>query len=358
MIVEQPPPALTSLAELWSRSTRVHRCLDCGHLSTESFPAAEQYYGDQYDTVSGENDDLMGLDAAGQPIFRMQRQLQCLMDLIDAPKRGSLLDFGCGHGVFLRNFADARPHWTVHGFEVAPRYAGANVSIGQLPRGPFDLITAFYVFEHLENPLSIARQLADRLTAHGLLVIAVPDPTANPIDVLVADHLSHFSLASLQAMVNQAGLSICAASNSLLPASWIIVATRARAAAAVEVPESLVDLGGYWQETEHLLREFCAPLAAHDGRVAIYGAGVYGAYLRVRCGLRPRAFRCFIDRNIRKQCGRFHGLPVVDPNDIDAEVGTVLIGVRPDQCTSVAAMPQLAGRDTFSLPPWRLACSM
>jgi hypothetical protein len=353
VLIDDPAPGLTSLAVVWPHATTVRLCEDCGHLSTESFPGSGTYYDAHYETVSGEDDDLLSVDPQGQPVYRVQQQCARTLELVDVGTHGRLLDFGCGHGVFMRRFLERRPQWEAFGYEVSDRYAGPNISIGELPDEQFDLITSFYVFEHLEDPVATASELRRRLSDTGTLFLAVPDTVANPIDVLAADHLSHFGPRSLRTMLDRAGLVITATSRTAMAGTWLVAARHAQSAeaAALDAENGVSELGRYWAGADRSLKRSAGAVDPRPASVAVYGAGVYGAYMKARSGLPADAVRCFVDRNPRKHGTTFHGLPVRDLDGL-AGVDTVLMGLRPDQAEAVAATPELHDRHCICLPAW------
>jgi hypothetical protein len=212
----------------------------------------------------------------------------------------------------------------------------------------------------VESPGDVLAPLAARLAPGGTIFLAVPDPLANPIDALAVDHLSHFTPASLEYLLAAAGLRMTVISPSAMTGTLLCAAKRDAQASADDVvsePESAAALlGAYWAEADASLAALRADASLRPGSMAIYGAGVYGAYLFLNADLPAGVLASFLDRNPRKHGTLFHGLPVRGPHEMDDRVETVLIGVRPDLARGVAVHPDLAERRTFVLPAWRAAC--
>jgi SAM-dependent methyltransferase len=103
-------------------------------------------------------------------------------------KSGKVLEIGCGLGDVLARLED---RFETYGIDVSQyaidearshtpksklRVARAE-QIGELP-GPFDVIAAFHVVEHLEDPFAILQLCARNTTPGGLLIIATPNTEA------------------------------------------------------------------------------------------------------------------------------------------------------------------------------------
>src|SRR5262245_8346591 len=110
---------LTSESKLRHGRLRILLCAGCAHVMSDEGGLADvaAYYGAEYDSLldSPESDDLYDLDAAGQPIYRSQVQLENLGRLANLPAKGRLLDFGCGKGAFLARFQRQYPGWELAG---------------------------------------------------------------------------------------------------------------------------------------------------------------------------------------------------------------------------------------------------
>ena len=101
---------------------------------------------------------------------------------------GKILEIGCGLGNVLMRLED---RFETHGIDVseyAIEQARANTprsvlrvataeEVGSLP-GPFDVIAAFHVFEHLVDPGAVLKECARMTKPGGLLMIATPNTEA------------------------------------------------------------------------------------------------------------------------------------------------------------------------------------
>lgn len=97
---------------------------------------------------------------------------------------GSLLDVGCGLGLFLETMG---AEFALHGIdlseytvgEAAKRLPEAQLAVGSLTEGlpfegPFDVITAINIFEHLDEPAAGLDAVRAKLRSGGLLVAHLP----------------------------------------------------------------------------------------------------------------------------------------------------------------------------------------
>lgn len=137
-------------------------------------------------------------------------------------KPQSLLDVGCGIGVFLQ--CVKKVGWNAIGVDMnasAVEYArsrGLAVRLGKIEElkfksGSFDVITLFQTIEHIEDPLNTLKKAYSLLRKGGLLIITTPNEESFMAKVLGKfwfgyrniEHLYFFNEQSLAAMQEKVG---------------------------------------------------------------------------------------------------------------------------------------------------------
>lgn len=141
--------------------------------------------------------------------------------LIKKAKIKSLLDYGCGGGAFLKA-ASKIGGIDITGYDQNPQSklsldnsAITFVSeVDELPENGFDLITAFQILEHLEDPFSVLEKINKNLKENGIVVISVPN-SLGPIrhfpfalTEIPPHHVNRFNAPSLAVFLSNAGFKI------------------------------------------------------------------------------------------------------------------------------------------------------
>jgi SAM-dependent methyltransferase len=136
----------------------------------------------------------------------------------------TLLDVGCGRGDFALQASELG--YQVCGVDIQARSLDAarkrvpggrfdllDVQVEPLP-GPFDVITAFEVIEHLERPLEALSRVAAGLAQGGHLAISVPCIERRPFfkRLSVVDypphHLTMWTQRAITLLLKAAGLNV------------------------------------------------------------------------------------------------------------------------------------------------------
>lgn len=171
--------------------------------------------------------------------------LRNFLDIVALPERGRLLDFGCSNGNLLKSFHELRPGWKLSGAELVDQWRDTVLALpgveafysGPKPTydGKFDVISLSHVIEHIPDPVNFLKAFAGYLRPHGRILIATPNLRQNPIDLVIADHCTHFDEDSIAFVARRAGLSIQLISTTMLPKELVVVLSADNVASAPEV---------------------------------------------------------------------------------------------------------------------------
>ena len=237
-------PRVTSDCKPWPSGGTLALCVDCG--ATQKIPDTvwldeiRRIYGDyQIYQVSGDAEQVVFLDQ-GQILPRSTALISFFLREIRLPDTGRLLDVGCGNGAALANFSKVLPKWTLFGTELSdsnlarlrriPNFVNLFTGPPKTIPGRFDVISFIHSLEHMTEPLDMLSGNASLVSDKGNIFVEVPDFEASPFDLLVADHLMHFTRPTLAFLAARAGLVIDAIRNDVLPKEITLVAHRGVAA--------------------------------------------------------------------------------------------------------------------------------
>lgn len=131
-----------------------------------------------------------------------------------------VLEIGAGRGFLLRRLRDLgattvglepgeanRPYWETHGVEIVTDYFPSK----ECP-GPFDLIVAHAVLEHVPEPEVMLREMRGHLEPDGIAIVGVPndepDILAGDPAMLVHEHFSYFTGSVLRRVIRRGGFEV------------------------------------------------------------------------------------------------------------------------------------------------------
>lgn len=155
----------------------IYVCPSCGTFVSDSAYDAEQY-DDSYYTIATE--DLEAIEHRWG--FRWRYVLDGIAE--HAPPGATVLDVGAGNGLFTK-IAGEEYGFDARGLEIsqdsaafARKVLGVDLLVGDIAEheGQYDVVTAFSVIEHVEDPRAMLDLLLARLKPGGLLVLATPNP--------------------------------------------------------------------------------------------------------------------------------------------------------------------------------------
>ncbi|MCZ8373811.1 MAG: class I SAM-dependent methyltransferase [Beijerinckiaceae bacterium] len=188
-------------------------CEQCGLIRTDPMPTEAEldaYYAGEYRL------DYQFAFSKKPPRFHItrsqrdaERRLALLEPALSGPKR--LLDFGSGSGEFLALAAKAGHE--VQGIEPGESFAtfareeyGVNVQSAVWQQvafapGSFDIITSNHVLEHLREPVSALKRMAEWLAEDGVLFVSVPNALGKRRHSFQHFHFAHVYNFTPQALV-------------------------------------------------------------------------------------------------------------------------------------------------------------
>lgn len=279
------------------------------------------------------------------------------------PTNAEVLDVGCGNGATLAAMSEAFPAWKLDGFELGdgalPRlqkidgfrllHTGALSDIGQR----FDLVSMVHAIEHFPDPIATLRALRP-VVGRGCLFIEVCNVEENPFDILVADHLLHFSPHALARLLRRAGFSPAriatdwvAKEISLLAEALDSVRGEASAVTPPAEPGDVV-LARIERYVAWLvaLVEQARVGVREASSLGIFGTSIAATWLAGQLGER---LSFFVDED-PSRIGRSHlGRKVFAPEDVP-NGSTVLVALAP--AVAEAIVQRLSTpRATWMLPP-------
>jgi len=200
--------AVSSDCRALTQDIEVFQCDDCCHVqklpSEHYLKTVEQLY-QSYDTfMLNDGKEQLSFDRE-LPFTRSQTILNnCKQDIIG---KKNVLDLGCGSGVMLKALNQFDESMNLYGFDVSEHEASRILAMPQVKgffsgdlskiKQKFDLIVLSHVLEHITEPIAFIGAMRELLSDSGVIIVQVPNLLENPIDILVYDHVSHFTVATL-----------------------------------------------------------------------------------------------------------------------------------------------------------------
>jgi len=331
---------VTSDCRPWDAGGALGICQSCGAL-VENPDARWQedcvkiYTNYQIYHQSGGHEQVVATEG-GVPMGRSDVLIPRLMQNIKFPAQGRLLDIGCGNGGFLRSFSSRVPGWKLMGSEFGDKnkeVVEAIPGVERLHVGPlaeiqekFDLISLVHVLEHISDPATLLRQAKEMLTPEGRLVLQLPYYVENPLELLVADHATHFSIHSLRQLLARTGWRL-----ELINTNWV---PKELTCVAVPCPETTAPGPAHPEDLEfptlavqwiEAIRDAALGGAQTSKKYGLFGTAIAGIWLAHNL---KSALHFFVDEDANRVGRELMGLPILAPQTIPLEA-TVFVGVAP-----------------------------
>jgi SAM-dependent methyltransferase len=361
-------PRITSDCRPFPAGGELLVCAECGAVQKQAsdtwlreidtiYSAYASYY------QSGGDEQIVFDRLSGKPRRRSDVFLERLVAANTLPANGTALDVGCGNGVTLSSMSRALPGWRLNGFEIGDGtlnrlneihgferlYSGTLESID----ASFDLVTMIHSLEHFPSPAAALASLAPIL-GDGRLFIEVCNIDENPFDILIADHLMHFSPDTLSRLLQRCGFVVTELATDWVHKEISAVAARSPSSGVLQI-QSRNDVASprrVFQRIQKYVTWLNDMLAAVEAcaqgakALGIFGTSIAATWIGARLGDR---IQFFVDED-ESRVGKLHmGRPVLHPRDVPA--GSVIYFALVPRIASMLAERLSLTDATAVLPP-------
>jgi 2-polyprenyl-3-methyl-5-hydroxy-6-metoxy-1,4-benzoquinol methylase len=203
-------------------------CDACGFKFTNPVPEISElgnyYKSDEYVSHSNTRKGLVHRLYHLVRNYTLKKKLQLVSSYVS---RGTILDYGCGTGMFLKVCDNAG--WSVLGVEPdsGAREAGNKMGLSIQERKQdllkvfnkkLDVITLWHVLEHVTDLSETLQFFKENLDNGGVLIIAVPNHKSSDAMYYeefwaaydVPRHLYHFEKSTMQSLLSRHGFKLIA----------------------------------------------------------------------------------------------------------------------------------------------------
>jgi SAM-dependent methyltransferase len=264
-----------------------------------------------------------------------------------------VIDIGCNDGTLFDGYSnrnvrflgfdpsDVTRYAIEKGYGVVRDFFSAQSLKRRYPDMRAKAITSVAMFYDLEDPAAFVQDVADSLAEDGVWVMELhylPTMlTQNAFDVIVHEHLEYYSLAVIERLLAQAGLSATAAELNAVNGGSIrlFISHAGRRSSNAQADERLQELrvrefemaldsptpyesfAANVERVRRELREFCESVAADGKTIHIYGASTKGNTILQSAGLDRRLIAYAADRNPDKWGSETiaTGIPIISEED-------------------------------------------
>lgn len=341
--------SLTSTCELIEGETNVDFCNDCGHIQTQLMLNEREFYEDSYQILTNSFDeDQLICDEQGKQVFRSTAQAELLLENLNFEADAQVLDFGCAKGATAFQIKQSRPGWNVSLFDHSSLYKGFwqnhlqdfESACGVIPSSwseKFDAVVSCYVLEHISDLSNALSSIRAVLKPSGQFQFLVPNVQENFADLLVTDHVNHFTTCSLETLLQKSGFQIKSIDSNAISGALFVTAEKSEELMSLKLEnvaeiksqtlESVLGISQFWQGVKSQILEF-EDRQSDERRAVIYGAGFYGASIHQMLKNTDR-ITCFLDANPHRQGQEFLGKPILAPEEIPNDVKVIYCGLNP-----------------------------
>jgi len=341
--------SLTSLCTLYDSPTQVYFCHECSHVQSIEIANIDNYYDSDYDIlVESVEEDQVYEVINGSTVYRTEHQVKNLLDKVVLSSGINILDYGCAKSSTMRALIVKRPDIQAHLFDVSDRYIPfwenflsddrwATYVIPGSWDGVFDVVTSFFSLEHMAHPQDALSNIFQVLKPKGIFYGIIPNVFTNTADMIIVDHVNHFTDVSLTCLLRNNGFEDIEIDDKSHRGALTFKARKeADRSADDNVPapseikkvfDETIKVAQFWKIIGSKVRDFERSIQSNE-RLAVYGAGFYGAFI-ASCLQQPERIACVIDQNSFLHGRKINGASIVSPIELPDDIKVILVGLNP-----------------------------
>ncbi len=343
--------SITSISNLINAKTEVYYDKEIAHLYTKETLNSKEYYDNEYkvDIESEDKDSLYGI-INGEKIYRTQYQLDLFTKKVEIKNNMKILDYGSAKGLFLKKLIEKisiEPYL----FDITTKYKEfwlktfnqKNCSFYNLKdewKNSLDIVTSFYVFEHVKDPLTELKNIYQVLKEDGIVYIQVPNVYNHIADFICIDHLHHYSKISLTHLLNQSGFEVISIDDTSYEGALIIVGQKKTNIKTYNFlnedytfyETKAVEMSKYWQTLSSKINTFYKQNSTK--KAALYGAGFYSTYILSHLP-KDNNIAYAIDQNPHLHSQKFNNLDIIPIDKVSEDIQVLYVGLNPKMAKEI-----------------------
>ena len=269
----------------------LQKCEKCGFLQklvdNDYLDNVSSLYKEYQIYNQGNNEEQLIFNRRGQSKSRSDIIFENIKKRCAIPKEGKLAEVGCGFGKFLKVFNKNFPDWYLHGFDLGDQYTDTINSIQNakyykndfgISKEQYDLIIGIHLLEHVDDPLEFLNICKDRLAKNGLIFMQMPNITTSTFDLIIADHISHFSVKDITQLANSACLNVEFISDEIISKELFCIFSNSPKKIQNKAGNRKKD-SGQIDVNLNILRTFEKFCQLENESVYIFGSSIGGSWL-------------------------------------------------------------------------------
>jgi 2-polyprenyl-3-methyl-5-hydroxy-6-metoxy-1,4-benzoquinol methylase len=346
-------PRITSDCRPFKAGGKLTVCMNCG--AVQKIPdelwlqEINQIYGDYYAYSVANGEEQLVIDPiTGQPVNRSLVIMNLLKNAHSFSPSTKAIDIGCGGGVTLKAISEIFPSWELYGHELGAGriselkkiknfkelFTGDIQKISQ----KFNFISMIHSLEHFTQPLKTLRDLKTISHPNGNLFIQVCNIEENPFDILVADHLMHFSPDSLSNIVNHAGFMTKTTQTNWVKKEISLLSIENDSIAPVSIKDPNAIYAKISEYVNWLVKiiENAKSVAQDSKPFGIFGTSIAASWLATELG---NQVEFFVDEDPHRIGRNYMGKQIFSPENVP-ETASVYLALAPTLAKKISQRMQ------------------